>query len=377
MGIQNNAPRQDQAAPAPASSQANTQASTPVNNSQHFEFTAAKRAVSTVFGHLENLDAFIQQLKVKSGEARDEDGFIKYDEKMSALTQDDHVNKTKEIKQINQLSQQKLEKALNDLTPVSSKFAFNVLMYKVPEIFNKYTSSAKEQGQNASEADSKSDFRKATIIARSQDLGPIAQNLIKSKLQEDDKKAESDRMSPEDKKELGEMLAFFPGDGQRVDTTALVQYYKNHHGELPKDIRNIFDKELQTTLAKASEAKNSYENVHNNPDLSRLPETYVGQPGERAWLNKLLTASKGVGDYYNYTVDEAIATFNPQPWQPQFEVSYPLVTLVRGFRPGFEGASAKYMMTPTQGYVNQALTQNITSPRFIMLEGADPGQYVS
>ena len=121
----------------------------------------------------------------------------------------------------------------------------------------------------------------------------------------------------------------------------------------------------------------SYENVHNNPDLTKLPNDYSGKPGERAWLNKLLTASKGVGDYYNYTVDEAIATFNPQPWQPQFEVSYPLVTLVRGFRPGFEGASAKYMMTPTQGYVNQALTQSITSPRFIMLEGADPGQYVS
>ncbi len=371
MPIQPNTPQADQ----------NTQAAAPtnatVNKSNQFEFTAAKRAVSTVFGHLENLDVFVQQLKVKSGEARDGDDFIKYDDKMAALTKDDHVSKTKEIKQINQLSQQKLEKALNELTPVSSKFAFNVLMYKFPEIFDKYTDTAKQQGQKGIEADAKSDSRKATIIARSQDLGPVAQNLIKSKLAENDKKAESDRMSADDKKEMEEMLAFFPGDGQKADTGALVQYYKNHHGELPKDIRNIFDKELQRTIAKASEAKNSYENVHNNPDLSRMPDEYVGKPGERAWLNKLMTASKGVGEYYNYTVDEAMSTFNPQPWQPQFEISYPLVTLVRGFRPGFEGASAKYMMTPTQGYVNQALTQDIPSPRFIMLEGADPGQYVS
>ncbi len=373
MPIQNNAASTDQNAPAPAPASADSA------KANQFEFTAAKRAVSTVFGHLENLDAFIQQLKVKSGDARDPvgDSFIKYDDKLAALSQDDHVSKTKEIKHINQQSQEKFEKALNELTPISSKFAFNVLMYKFPELFDKYTDTAKQQGQQGSEADAKSDSRKATIIARSQDLGPVAQNLIKSKLADDDKKAESDRMSPDDKKELEEMLAFFPGDGQKVDTPALVQYYKNHHGELPKDIRNIFDKELQKTIAKASEAKNSYENVNNNPDLSRLPDDYTGQPGERAWLNKLLSASQGVGEYYNYTVDEALATFNPQPWQPQFEVSYPLVTLVRGFRPGFEGANAKYMMTPTQGYVNQALTQDIPSPRFIMLEGADPGQYVS
>ena len=124
MGIQNNAAPTDHNAPAPAP--VSTQSSTPVNSSNQFEFTSAKRAVTTVFGHLENLDAFIQELKVKSGEARDEDGFTKYDEKFAALSQDDHVSRTKEIGNLNRQSQEKLEKALNDLTPVSSKFAFNV-----------------------------------------------------------------------------------------------------------------------------------------------------------------------------------------------------------------------------------------------------------
>ncbi len=367
MPIQNNRPQpldQNNPAPAPApGASTNT-----VNNNGKFEFTSAKRAVTTVFDHLEDLNPFIKELRTKAGDARDKDNFIKYDEKLATLTQDDHIDKAKEIKRSNAMAQEKLEKSLNELTPVSYKFAFNVLMYKFPELFAKYTNTGKQQ--SAQDGSTQGDTRKANVIAHT-GLASIAANKIKDTLAENDKKSDAERMSPEDKKELESILAFFPGDGEKIDTAALVEYYKNNHAELPKDIRNIFDKDLQRAIAKANEAKNQYENTINHPKLGGLPDSYEGKPGERAWLNKLLTASKDVGQYYNYTVDEALSTFNPQPWQPEFEISYPLVTLVRGFRPGFEGAGAKYLMTPTQGYVNQALTQDIPSPRFILLEGAE------
>ncbi|MDA0771760.1 MAG: hypothetical protein O3C63_02335 [Cyanobacteria bacterium] len=344
-----------------------------------FAFTGAKRAVNSVFKHLKNLnlDQLATQIRHEVGDARDADSFTKNPEKLVEANDTKHLDKAKDIKKNNELAAQKLEQALNSLSPVTFKFAFSVLMNRFPEVFDKYVSASQRQQQNQQAGDAKSNFKKASIIARSQDLGPVAQNLIKNKLEEDDKKTETDQMTASEKSELEAILAFFPGDGAKIDIAALVTYYKDHHQELPKDIRNFFNKNLQKAITSASEAKNSFENASNQPDFEKLPNEYVGKPGERAWLNKLVTASDKVGEYYNYTVDEAMETFNPQPWQPEFEVSYPLVTLVRGYRPGFEASDAKYFMTPTQGFVNQALSQQVTSPRFMTLEGADPGQRMS
>lgn len=355
---------QQQAAPQPPASQ--------------FAFTGAKRAVSRVFDHLQNLDQFLNEIRHEVGGARDSDTFTKYPEELAKTPEDKHLDKAKDIKRNNEHAAQKLEQALNSLSPVSFKFAFSVMLSRFPEIFDQYLSASKaKQQQEGALAEAKTSYKEASLLARARDLGPVAQNLIKNKLEEDDKKVETERMTSTERSELEAMLAFFPEDGQNVNTGALVEYYKNHHQELPKDIRNLFNKDLQSAIASASKAKNAFENASNLPDFTRLPQDYVGKPGERAWLNKLVAAADKVGEYYNYTVDEAMATFNPQPWQPEFEVSYPLVTLVRGFRPGFEGNDARYLMTPTQGFVNQALSQNVTSPRFMTLEGADPGQYMS
>lgn len=366
MPVQNNNPSPDlQTAPNPAPILADP-SKTP------FAFTSAKRAVSQVFTHLKNLGELATESRQKTAEAR-EDKFINHDALNETSQKDlDEANfdKSKSIKRSHEQAAQKLEKALNALTPASFQFAFNVVLYKHPELFDKYLQTgAQTQDSGKNQADA--EFRKATVIARSQDLGPVVTTMIKDKLAENDKKPASKRISQEEQDDLEALLSFFPGDGEQVDTAALVEYYKNNHAELPKDIRNLFDKNLQKTIAEASKAKDVYENRVNNPDLNKLPEEYTGAPGERAWLNKLLTASSGVGEFYNYTVDEAMETFNPQPWQPNFAISYPIVSLVRGARPGFDGADAKYLMTPTQGYVNQALTSDVPSPRFMVLEGAE------
>lgn len=337
-----------------------------------FAFTSAKRAVSQVFTHLKNLGELANESRHKTGEAR-EDKFINHDI-LNEINQKEldeaTLDQSKNIKRSHEQAAQKLEKALNALTPVSFQFAFNVVLFKHPELFDKYLQTG-TQVQDSSKNQADSEFRKATVIARSQDLGPIVTTMIKDKLTENEKKPSSQRISQEEQDDLEALLSFFSADGEQVNTAALVEYYKNNHAELPKDIRNLFDKNLQKVIAEASKAKDSYENKVNNPDLSKLPEEYTGAPGERAWLNKLLTASSGIGEFYNYTVDEAMETFNPQPWQPNFAISYPIVSLVRGARPGFDGADAKYLMTPTQGYVNQALTAEVPSPRFMLLEGAD------
>lgn len=338
-----------------------------------FAYTGAKRAVDTVFRHLNNLglDKIATQVRHEVGEARDADTFTKSPEDAILAQDAKHLDKAKDIKKNNQLAAQKLEKALNELSPVSFKFAFSVLMYRFPEVFDKYINASQKQQQASQSDPHEAANKKASIVARSQDLGPVAQQLIKAKLDEDDNEVDSsDQLTSSQRSELEAILGFFPGDGERVDTAALVKYYKDHHQELPKDIRNFFNKDLQKAIVAASEAKNSFENASNKPDFTQIPDDYMGKPGERAWLNKLTVASKAVGEYYNYTVDEALETFNPQPWQPEFEVSYPLVALVRGFRPGFEGSDARYLMTPTQGFVNQALSQDVPSPRFMTLEGS-------
>ena len=136
---------------------------------KQFAYTGAKRAVDTVFRHLSNLglDKVATQLRQEAGEARDADTFTKNPEEAILAQDAKHLDKAKDIKKNNQLAAQKLEKALNDLSPVSFKFAFSVLMFRYPEVFDKYINASQQQQQQAAEADPhQAANKKDSIVAR-------------------------------------------------------------------------------------------------------------------------------------------------------------------------------------------------------------------